>query len=141
MPTLQVTAGVAVVEGDRILLVRRADDGSWCLPGGRLEVGESLRAGAEREFAEETGRAVELGGLLGVYSDPDEQTHRYPDGEVLQFVAVVFEGRAGREVRGLAGDTTDVAWFPASALPERVMSTDAPIIRDALSSRPRPVVA
>ncbi len=140
MPSVQATAGVAVVEDGRILLVRRADDGSWCLPGGRLEAGESLRAGAAREFAEETGLAVTLRGLLGVYSDPPEQTHRYPDGTLVQFVAVVFEGRAGPPVRELAGDTTEVAWFSASELPERLMRTDAPIIQDALSSRARPVV-
>jgi len=141
MPSVQATAGVAVVEDGRILLVRRADDGSWCLPGGRVEAGESLEAAAAREFAEETGFGVQLGGLLGVYGDPTAQTHRYPDGTVVQFVAVVFEGRAGPAVGALAGDTTEVAWFAASELPEPLMSTDAPIIGDALSDRSRPIVS
>jgi ADP-ribose pyrophosphatase YjhB (NUDIX family) len=140
MPSVQATTGVVVVEEGRILLVRRADDGSWCLPGGRLEVGESLRAGAAREFTEETGRAVELGRLLGVYSDPDQQTHRYPDGAVVQFVAVVFSGRAGPEVAPVAGDTTEVAWFGATELPEPLMATDAPIILDALAGRFGPLL-
>jgi ADP-ribose pyrophosphatase YjhB (NUDIX family) len=141
MPAVQATAGVAAVEAGRVLLVRRADDGSWCLPGGKVEVGEVLEACAAREFAEETGLAVELGGLLGLYSDPAQQTHRYPDGAVVQFVAVVFEGRAGGEVGPLAGDTTEVAWFAWSELPQPIMGTDAPIIRDALSDRPRPIVS
>jgi ADP-ribose pyrophosphatase YjhB (NUDIX family) len=140
MPSVQASAGVAAVEAGRILLVRRADDGSWCLPGGRVEVGESLEACAAREFAEETGLAVHLGGLLGIYSDPKEQTHRYPDGAVVQFVAVVFEGRAGHEVGPLAGDTTEAVWFAPSELPARIIGTDAPIIADALSDRPRPIV-
>jgi len=139
---VQATAGVAVTDRDRILLVRRADDGTWCLPGGRLEFGESVSDGARREFAEETGRSVDLTGLLGVYSRPAEQTHRYPDGAVVQFVAVVFTGTAGPTVGPLAGDTVEVAWFSSSELPPNVMASDAPIIRDALAAGPpRPVVA
>ena len=138
---VQATAGVAVIEHRRILLVKRADDGTWCLPGGRLEIGESVEEGAMREFAEETGHSVEVTGLLGVYSRPSEQTHRYPDGAVAQFVAVVFEGRCGEVTRTLAGDTVEASWFALDALPSNLMACDAPIIRDALSSRPRPVIA
>lgn len=138
---VQATAGVAVIEHGRILLVKRADDGTWCLPGGRLEVGESAEAGALREFAEETGHDVEVTSLLGVYSRPDEQTHHYPDGEVSQFVAVVFEGSLGEVTRTLAGDTMELSWFAPEELPKNLMACDAPIIRDALSARPRPVIA
>jgi ADP-ribose pyrophosphatase YjhB (NUDIX family) len=134
------TAGVAVVDDRKILLVRRADDGTWCLPGGRLEVGESVDEGAVREFAEETGHDVTVTRLLGVYSRPGEQTHRYPDGEVAQFVAIVFEGSIGAVTRALAGDTVDVSWFGADSLPDDLMACDTPIIRDALSARRRPIV-
>jgi ADP-ribose pyrophosphatase YjhB (NUDIX family) len=138
---VQATAGVAVTEQGRILLVKRADDGTWCLPGGRLEFGESAQDGAVREFAEETGHAVEVTGLLGVYSRPSEQTHQYPDGEVAQFVAVVFEGHLREVTRTLAGDTVEVSWFAADALPSNLMACDAPIIDDAFAARPRPVIA
>jgi ADP-ribose pyrophosphatase YjhB (NUDIX family) len=138
---VQATAGIAAIEHGRVLLVRRADDGTWCLPGGRVEIGESVEAGAIREFAEETGHDATITGLLGIYSRPSEQTHRYPDGEIAQFVAVVFEGRCGDITRTLAGDTVEVAWFAADALPSNLMAADTPIIRDALSARPRPVVA
>lgn len=135
-----MSAGVVAIEGGRLLLVRRADDGCWCLPGGRLEVGESVRGCAQREFAEETGHAVELGALLGVYSDPETQTHRYPGGELVQFVAVVFEGRCGAAVGPIADDVIESAWCPPDALPEPIMATDACIIRDALAGATRPVV-
>jgi ADP-ribose pyrophosphatase YjhB (NUDIX family) len=140
-PTVLATAGVACVADGAILLVRRADDGTWCLPGGRVEFGESVEACAAREFAEETGRGVELTGLLGVYSRPDDQVHRYPDGTVAQFVGVVFEGRAGPAVGPLADDSVGTGWFVATELPPNVMASDAPIIRDALSDRERPIVA
>jgi ADP-ribose pyrophosphatase YjhB (NUDIX family) len=139
--TLLATAGVACVADDAILLVQRADDGTWCLPGGRVEFGESVEDCAAREFAEETGRRVELTGLLGVYSRPPDQIHRYPDGTVAHFVGVVFEGRAGPSIRPLADDSVDTRWFAAAELPPNVMASDAPIIRDALSDRDRPIVA
>lgn len=137
---VEATAGVAAVFDGRILLARRTDDGNWCLPGGRVEFGESIAACAEREFEEETGQAVELTGLLGVYSRPDEQIHRYPDGEIVHFVGVVFEGRAGQRTGPLAGDTSETRWFAAAELPSDLMVSDVAPIRDALSRRPRPVV-
>ncbi|HEY6316298.1 MAG TPA: NUDIX domain-containing protein [Acidimicrobiia bacterium] len=138
--SVQATAGVVAVVDDRILLVRRTDDGRWCLPGGRVEFGESIEACARREFAEETGQAVELTGLLGVYSRPDDQIHRYPDGELVHFVGVVFEGRAGEHTGPLAGDTSETRWFAVTELPPDLMASDVPPIRDALSGRARPVI-
>jgi ADP-ribose pyrophosphatase YjhB (NUDIX family) len=98
-----------------------------------MEFGESVSECARREFGEETGRSVELIDVLGVYSDPREQTHRYPDGSLVQFAAVVFRGTAGAVVGPLAGDTVEVRWFASSELPANLMACDAPIIRDALA--------
>ena len=107
-----------------------------------MEFGESVSDCARREFAEETGQSVELTDLLGVYSDPREQTHRYPDGTLVQFAAVVFCGAAGPTVGPLAGDTVAVRWFASSELPANLMACDAPIIRDALAGdRPRPTIS
>lgn len=141
-PAVVATAGVAVVDEAGILLVRRADDDTWCLPGGRMEFGESVSECARREFGEETGRSVELIDVLGFYSDPREQTHRYPDGTVVQFAGVVFRGTAGPVIGPLAGDTVEVRWFASSQLPANLMACDAPIIRDALAGDlPRPIIA
>jgi 8-oxo-dGTP pyrophosphatase MutT (NUDIX family) len=62
----------AVVRNDRerVLLVRRADDGYGELPGGRIEVGESASAAAVRVVAEQTSVPITITGLAGVYSDP-----------------------------------------------------------------------
>src|SRR6476469_6272439 len=81
-------AAVRNVAGE-ILLVRRIDDGYWELPGGRLEVGESAAQAVIREVAEESGVAIALVGLSGVYSDP---THVLldPDGTVHQQLALCF---------------------------------------------------
>lgn len=62
--------GVAVVQDGRILLVPHYDTDAgpiqWCVPGGRLEPGESLEHAAKREFEEETGLRVESRRLLDV---------------------------------------------------------------------------
>lgn len=53
-----------------VLLMRRADDGYWELPGGRIDLGESASTAVVREVAEEAGVIITVTGLSGVYSDP-----------------------------------------------------------------------
>jgi ADP-ribose pyrophosphatase YjhB (NUDIX family) len=67
-----VPGGSALVVDDegRILLQRRADSGNWALPGGTMDIGETLGATVVRETREETGLDVELTGILGIYTDP-----------------------------------------------------------------------
>ena len=64
-----VGVGAIIIEGDRVLLVKRAHppiQGQWSIPGGVLEVGEMVREAAVRESREETGLLVKPGELLGV---------------------------------------------------------------------------
>jgi 8-oxo-dGTP pyrophosphatase MutT (NUDIX family) len=61
--------------GDKILLTRRTDNGRWCLPGGGMEVGESLEECCMREVWEETGLTVRVVCLLGIYSTPHRVTY------------------------------------------------------------------
>ena len=65
-----VGVGAVVMDGGRVLLVKRRFEplaGQWSLPGGSLEVGESLAAGAAREVREETGLEVDVGPLVEVF--------------------------------------------------------------------------
>jgi 8-oxo-dGTP diphosphatase len=65
-------AAAAHTEDGRWLLIRRADTGTWALPGGTLEWGETLRSGIERELAEEAGVTdAVFERVVGVYSRPD----------------------------------------------------------------------
>ena len=91
--TPKLMVDVVIPSEGGVVLIRRAGDpfeGQWALPGGFVEVGETVEAAATREAAEETGLAVELAGLVGVYSDPD----RAPRGHNVSvaFLARVLSG-------------------------------------------------
>src|SRR5512138_1464849 len=94
----------------RILLTRRADNGQWCLPGGRMESGESVAEACEREVLEETGLIVRVKRLVGVYSHPD-QLVVYPDGRKAHIVALHFEAEIIGGELGLSEETTDFGYF------------------------------
>jgi len=103
--------------GGRLLLVRRCDDGSWELPGGRVDVGESAVEAAVRETAEEAGVQVVVTGLAGLFSDPGHVV-RSPTGEVRQQFVLLFRARAvGGTPRGDQHETCDAAWVPVADLP------------------------
>ena len=74
---LGLSVSAMVWRENEILLMRRSDNGLWGLPGGFVELGESVSEAARREVAEETGWSVEIGRLIGVYSDPAHQVVDY----------------------------------------------------------------
>ncbi len=96
----------------RVLLVCRADDGYWELPGGRVEVGESASAAVVREVAEEAGVTIKVTGLAGVYSDPGHVL-AYPHGNgIYQQFAVCFHAfTPARDAQPDLHETSAAAWF------------------------------
>jgi 8-oxo-dGTP diphosphatase len=69
-PTHSVSvAGVVIDAQDRVLVIRRRDNGAWEAPGGVLELDESFEHGVQREIAEETGISVTVERLTGVYKN------------------------------------------------------------------------
>ncbi|MFE0789155.1 NUDIX hydrolase [Streptomyces mutabilis] len=93
-PNSLVVAASAVVTDDqgRILLQRRRDNDLWALPGGGMDMTDSLPGTAVREVKEETGYDVEITGLVGTYTDP-RHIIAYSDGEVRRQFNVCFRAR------------------------------------------------
>ena len=106
-----VGVGAIIIEGDRVALVKRGHaplQGRWSIPGGVLEVGETLRTAAVREVLEETGLTVEPGELLGVFERvvPDEQGKMRYHYVLIDFLCSRVAGEL------LAGDDAEEAgWF------------------------------
>jgi 8-oxo-dGTP pyrophosphatase MutT (NUDIX family) len=73
----------------KVLLTRRTDNGRWCLPGGRMDPGESAAETCVREVLEETGLQVTVVRLIGLYSSP-HLIVAYTDGNRRQIVAAHF---------------------------------------------------
>ena len=101
--------------GQKVLLTRRADNGRWCLPGGRMEPGESAAEACAREVWEETGLRVKIERLIGIYTSP----HRivtYPDGNRWQIVALNFEVQVVEGELQLSNETTDFGYFSLNTM-------------------------
>jgi 8-oxo-dGTP diphosphatase len=127
--------------GGRLLLVRRCDSGTWELPGGRVDVGESAVEAALRETAEEAGVAVEITGLVGLFTDPRHVVSA-PGGEVRQQFVVLFRARAvGGVPHGDLEETSAAAWVDVAELPGLLVEPPVRIwIAHALSADGRPVL-
>jgi ADP-ribose pyrophosphatase YjhB (NUDIX family) len=139
---IRPSVSAVVREGGRLLLVQRADNGRWCLPGGSMEIGETVLAATSREVREESGLEVEPTRLIGVYSDPRLQVVGYPDGRVWHYVNLCFAAALrGGTARAAPGETLAVEWFPLDRLPADLVEPHRPRIADALAGeRAWPVV-
>jgi 8-oxo-dGTP diphosphatase len=141
-PSVRPVCGVVALDArGRVLLVRRADDDSWGLPGGGVEWGESWSDAARRECLEETGWQVHITGLFGVYSDPHSQVHAYPSGHRVHFLGVVFEAEVIQQAGRPDEEVVEVAFFASEDLPAPMFAPDRPVLIDFASQRPRPVIA
>jgi ADP-ribose pyrophosphatase YjhB (NUDIX family) len=135
----QLRAAVAAIVPDaegRILLQRRSDNGLWGLPGGSVEIGESVRQAIVREVREETGLAVEVVRLIGVYSDPTFQVVRYPDDMVVHYVSILFACRISGGALQTCEETLDLQFFDPTDLPMDVLPMHRIRIEDAVADRP-----
>jgi ADP-ribose pyrophosphatase YjhB (NUDIX family) len=106
---------LVVDDSGKVLMQRRGDSGNWSLPGGVMEIGETLEECAVRETKEETGLDVEITGLLGVYTDP-EHVIEYSDGEVRQEFAVVYYGRVTGGTLAVSHESMSVKFLSSAEL-------------------------
>lgn len=129
MTNAAVKLGACVVirdEAGRILFERRADCGWWCLPGGKLDAGETLEQCAEREALEETGLRVSIEHFIGVFSDPTRRTVRYPDnGDLRQLVDAAYLATPTAGTLQKSPESLDLQWFHPHEIP---LNTVPPVV-------------
>ncbi|MGV9238562.1 NUDIX hydrolase [Streptomyces nigra] len=114
-------AGAVVREDGRLLAIRRADNGTWELPGGVLELEETPEAGVAREVLEETGIQVEVDELTGVYKNTTRG-----------IVALVFRCKPSGGEERTSDESTAVAWLTPDEVAERMSEVFAVRLLDAL---------
>ena len=128
-----VGVGAVVVDGGRVLLVRRGNEplkGEWSLPGGAVECGETLRAAIAREVQEETGLEVEVGSTVDVL----DRIRLDDGGRVLyHYVLVDFACKPIGGALACGSDAAEVAWVrPADLGAYRLAETTVTVINKAL---------
>jgi 8-oxo-dGTP pyrophosphatase MutT (NUDIX family) len=136
---LGVRASVSAVISDRrgrLLLQQRSDGGQWGLPGGSIEIGESVVEAVVREVLEETGLTVTPRRVVGIYSDPSLQIVRYPNGMVWHYVNVCFECAVRGGELTTCDETLALEWFVPGRLPTPMLENHVIRIRDARRRRP-----
>ncbi len=125
-----VGVGAIIVEEGRVVLVKRGHPpmaGEWSIPGGAMEVGETVRQAAAREACEETGLTVEVLELLGIY----DRLLRDEEGKVrFHYVLVDFFCRRVSGDLCAAGDADEVRWFTPGEVEQLPLPEDtAEVIR------------
>jgi 8-oxo-dGTP diphosphatase len=132
-----VGVGAVIVENGRALVVRRATEplrGQWSIPGGAVEVGETLREAAIREAREETGLIVEPGEVIEVL----DSIVRDPDGRTqFHYVLVDFLCRKMDGELRAASDVSEARWITLDEIPPLQMTENAQrVIKKALTRQP-----
>jgi ADP-ribose pyrophosphatase YjhB (NUDIX family) len=117
------TADVIIEVGDRIVLVRRNNTPcGWAIPGGFVEVGETVETAAVREALEETGLSVRLYALLGIYSNPSRDSR-------FHTISLVYIGHAEGKPEG-SDDAAEAQLFSEEDLPCPIVFDHAEILSD-----------
>jgi len=126
--------GVGIIVEDAhgaILLEKRTDCGWWGLPGGHVEVGESIQQAAEGEIAEETGLRIAIHRLLGVYSETSGCIITYPDnGDVIHKIDLVVVARILSGTLRLSHESERLEFRTATDLPNPIVPPPKPPLRD-----------
>ena len=94
-----------------VLLIRRSDNDNWAVPGGAIDLGESMVQAAVRETREETGIDCEVTGLVGIYTDPRHVILYTSNGEARQECSVVFAARPVSGAPTPSDESREVRWF------------------------------
>jgi 8-oxo-dGTP pyrophosphatase MutT (NUDIX family) len=132
---------VVVNDAGEVLMIRRTDNGNWALPGGAIDLGESVAQAAVRETLEETGIECSVTGITGVYSDPRHVILYTSNGEVRQEFSIVLTASRLAGEPTPSSESSEVRWVAASEVLEYTMDRSMRIrISDFLARSGSPVI-
>ena len=120
-----VSVAAAIVDGDRVLAIRRRDNDKWEPPGGTLEPDESILSGLRREVLEETGLSVDNAQLSGIYKNMRRG-----------IVALVFRAEHGGQQPRTTPEAAEFAWLTADEIRSQLDPAYACRLLDALDVGP-----
>jgi ADP-ribose pyrophosphatase YjhB (NUDIX family) len=124
-----------------ILMIRRTDNGNWAVPGGAIDLGESVAQAAVRETREETGVECEVTGIAGIYSDPRHVILYTSNGEARQEFSIVLTARPRSGRPTPSSESSEVRWVPAAEVAGYTMDRSMRIrINDYLARKSAPVI-
>jgi ADP-ribose pyrophosphatase YjhB (NUDIX family) len=130
---------VVTDDAGQILLIKRSDNDNWALPGGAIDLGESLTQAAVRETQEETGIDCEVTGLVGIYSDPKHVILYTSNGESRQEFSIVLTARAVSGEPTPSSESSEVGWVGAETVEGYPMDRSMRLrVRDYLSGANHP---
>jgi ADP-ribose pyrophosphatase YjhB (NUDIX family) len=107
-----VGAEAVIVQDGKIMLIKRSDSGLWAVPGGLVEVGETLAEAAERELHEETGVEGKVTQLLGIFD-----SRLWRSKTKAQLYHVIFLAEAADPIPKPSNEATEIAFFEEANLP------------------------
>ena len=112
---------IVVNDAGDILMIRRTDNDNWAVPGGAVDLGESLPQAAVRETLEETGVTCEITGLVGTYTDPRHVILYTSDGEARQEFSIVLTARPVNGEPTPSDESREVRWVPRDEIDSLTM--------------------
>jgi len=120
-PIISVGATILVInDKNEILLQHRSDTLDWGLPGGSMELGETLEEVASRELKEETGLKANGFELIGIFSGP-EYFFRYPNGDETYSVISLYRAiKVSGKLEMNDGESINLEYFGKNNLPENL---------------------
>jgi ADP-ribose pyrophosphatase YjhB (NUDIX family) len=132
---------VVVNDAGEILMIRRTDNDNWAVPGGAIDLGESVAQAAVRETREESGIECEISGIVGIYSDPKHVLLYTSNGEVRQEFSIVLTARPLSGQPTPSSESSEVRWVSVDTVPEYTMDRSMRIrINDFLAGKKSPVI-
>ncbi len=137
------SVNVVVTNDDaEILLIRRSDNDNWALPGGAIDLGESVVQAGVRETREETGIECEITGLVGIYTDPRHVILYTSNGETRQEFSIVMTARVIGGQPTPSSESLEVRWISPADVPSYQMDRSMRLrIGHFLEGRERPYLA